>query len=111
MEKHTMELPAPFTGWRYDEDHDLIHTAAGYRCTPEQIEAALWLTGILRHEAAGKRVMYADTPLVEPRPRIYHWSDFDRKRHVSVRRAPKETEPCTRSPDEATWLPLRPTHR
>jgi hypothetical protein len=102
-----MELPAPFKGWRYDEERDLIHTAAGYRCTPEQIEAALWLTGILRHEAAGKRLMYADTPLIEPRPRIYHWTDFDRRTHISVDHDSMETEPCTKSPADPNRLTLR----
>lgn len=95
-----MDLRDTFNGWHVDAD-GTVHTPCGYRCTPEQIEAALWLTGILRHEAAGKRVMYADTPLIEIRPKIYSLTDFDRGVHVSVRRPPKETAPCRRSPDAA----------
>lgn len=70
-----MELPEPFTGWTID-DAGTIHTPSGYRCTPQQIEAALWLVGSMRWER-GKRVMFADTPLVEPRPRMYELRDLE----------------------------------
>jgi len=108
-----MELPAPFTGWRYDEESVTVHTVSGYRCTPEQIESALWLTGILRHETAGRRIMYADTPLIEPRPRVYHWRDFDTAVHISADRRRRGTGPCRKNPVAAKTLPpfLRERHR
>lgn len=58
-----MELCPPFAGWRLDAE-GTIHTPSGYRCTPEQIEAALWL---LRVVDVRRQTLFADTPLVEPR--------------------------------------------
>lgn len=68
-----MELCAPFEGWRMDND-GIIHTPCGYRCTPQQIEAALWLVGSLRWDL-GKRAIFADTPMIEPR-RMYEVRDL-----------------------------------
>jgi hypothetical protein len=69
-----MELCAPFNGWNIDVE-GIIHTACGYRCTPQQIEAVLWLTGSLRWDL-GKRAIFADTPLVEPR-RMHETRDLE----------------------------------
>ena len=62
-----MELCPPFDGWYLDED-GIIHTPSRYRCTPSQIEASLWLFNF-GHSIYGKRIMYADTPLVSPAER------------------------------------------
>jgi hypothetical protein len=53
-----MELCPPFDGWTLDQD-GTIRTPCGYRCTPRQIESALWLMGMAR-EFHGGRLMYAD---------------------------------------------------
>jgi hypothetical protein len=107
-----MELGAPFEGWHYDEERETIYTLSGYRCTPEQIESALWLVGILRHETIAKHLMFADTPLVEPRPKIYDLRDFDRGEHISInvyRR--REKAPCRKNRGVANAHVVRRSHR
>ncbi len=60
-----MELCPPFDGWHIDVE-GIIHTPSGYRCTPAQIESALWLRdGIVNDRA--RHTIFADTPQVEPR--------------------------------------------
>lgn len=60
-----MELCPPFEGWNLDTN-GIIHTPSGYRCTPAQIEAALWLCGMLwRSGELGSRLIFADTPMTE----------------------------------------------
>ena len=75
-----MELCPPFDGWHIDVD-GIIHTPSGYRCTPAQIESALWLRdGIVNDRA--RRTIFADTPMVEPRRLAEHrdWIGEDLQR-------------------------------
>lgn len=60
-----MEFCPPFDGWHLDVD-GIIHTPSGYRCTPDQIESALWLRQGVLHDVA-KRTIFADTPMIETR--------------------------------------------
>lgn len=81
-----MELCPPFDGWHLDVD-GIIHTPAGYRCTPQQIEAALWLAGMLRYDMA-KRPIFADSALEPRRPlsEARDWSvNLDRLRTIGRR--------------------------
>jgi hypothetical protein len=52
-------LPDPFVDWTID-DNGTIHTASGYRCTPQIIEAALWLFAFGQHTFGGKLMFSAD---------------------------------------------------
>ncbi|GAA0707434.1 DUF3653 domain-containing protein [Dokdonella soli] len=68
-----MDLCPPFDGWTLDTD-GILHTPSGYRCTPDQIEAALWLVGMLRFDHA-KRPIFADS-MIEPQRPLYEARDW-----------------------------------
>jgi hypothetical protein len=83
-----MNLCPPFDGWTLDLD-GIIHTPSGYRCTPNQLEAALWLTGMLRFDV-GKRAIFTDS-LIEPTRQCYDsvdWIGEDLRRLQIVARRP-----------------------
>ena len=69
------ELPWPFDGWTVD-NNGIIHTASGYRTTPQKIEAFCWLLGM--HEAVkiygSDRLMFNESSIEEKRP-IFDWRD------------------------------------
>lgn len=67
-----MQLCPPFDGWHLDEN-GTIHTASGYRCTPLQIESALWLMQF--SDVHGPRLMFADTAPGATRP-VYELADL-----------------------------------
>lgn len=84
-----MELCPPFEGWTLDHD-GIIHTPSGYRCTPQQIEAAMWMCGMLwRSNELGARLIFADTPMVEPRRlgslKDWQGENLDRLRAIAKR--------------------------
>ena len=67
------ELPWPFEGWTVDAD-GVIHTASGYRTTPQKIEAFCWLMGM--HKATeiygSARLMFNESSIEEKRP-VFDW--------------------------------------
>ena len=65
------DLGEPFIGWTVD-DAGTIHTACGYRCTPQILEGALWLMGMAKHLYGSKQISsdtttHATVPLLETR--------------------------------------------
>ena len=68
-------LPAPFKDWTVDED-GTIHTASGYRCTPQILEAAMWLMESGKYIAGSKRMFSADEICTAKKRTLYEISDI-----------------------------------
>lgn len=69
------ELGQPFgNGWTYDEN-GTIFTPSGYRCTPQQIEGMLWLSGCLPFHPE-RLLMHSDEAAGALRP-LYERADID----------------------------------
>jgi hypothetical protein len=93
------KLPTPFKDWTVDDD-GTIHTASGYKCSPELIEAALWLFEAGKHLTGSKRMFSADDTIVRP---LYEIRDItipkQKDIHVQRRAGLQATTAPTPSPE------------
>lgn len=98
------QLPEPFKDWTIDEN-GTIHTRSGYKCSPELIEAALWLFGISSVKDRTKLMFAIDDTEGKKRP-LYEISDLriPKRGDIHVERT-VGLQPPTDSPqiDFAGW--------
>lgn len=71
---HREYLPESWAGFGFDRDGLLI-TRSGYKCSPQSLEAALWLVGCMRFDAT-KLLIRSDEAPGAFRP-LYETSDAD----------------------------------